>query len=96
VNIFCTTFRLCDEKEPFVTVLQEVGKLRIKSGCKESIISVSQASCTVMRNVTLKGGDLLTQNSTLHDCWEELGLKFNISQLSVDVKLNKRRLILTI
>jgi len=66
--------------------LQEVGKLRIKSGCKEFIILVLiQASCTVMCNVTLKG-DLLTQNSTLHDRWEELGLNFNISQLSVDVK----------
>ena len=79
MEIFCTTFRLCDEKETFVTVLQEVGKLRIKSGCKEFIISVMlQASFTLMRNITLKGGDLLTQNSTLHDCWEELGLKFNI------------------
>ena len=44
-----------------------------------------QASCTVMCNVTLQAGDLLTQSHTQHDWCEESSLKFNIIQLSVDV-----------
>jgi hypothetical protein len=42
-----------------------------------------------MSNVTLKGADLLTQNPTQHDCCEELGLKFNINQLSIHVKFKQ-------
>jgi hypothetical protein len=40
-----------------------------------------------MSDVTLKGGDLLTANSTQCNWCEELGLKFNIDQLCVDGKL---------
>jgi hypothetical protein len=47
------------------TVLQGVGKLRINSGCKGFTTSVLlQPSCTVMSYVSLRGGDLLTQNCT--------------------------------
>ena len=44
-----------------------------------------QASCTVMSNVTLQAGDLLTQSPTQHDWCEESSLKFNFIQLSVDL-----------
>jgi len=44
--------------------LQGVGKLRIYYGWKGFTTSVLlQASCIVMSDVTLKGGDLLTQNA---------------------------------
>jgi hypothetical protein len=56
---------LWGEGEPVDTVLQGVGKLRINFGCKGFTTSVLlQASCTVMSDVTVKGGDLLTQNCT--------------------------------
>jgi hypothetical protein len=42
-----------------------------------------------MSNVTLKGGDLLTQNPTQLDYCKESGVKFNISQLFVDVKFKQ-------
>ena len=42
-----------------------IGSLRINSAYKEFTTSVLlQASCTVLRDVTLRGGDLLTQNCT--------------------------------
>jgi len=56
---------LWGEEEPDGNVLLCVGGLRMKSGCKRFDTSVLlQASCTVMSDVTLKGGDLLTQNFT--------------------------------
>ena len=59
---------------------------KVSCGCKGFTTSVLlQASCTVMSNVTLQAGDLLTQSPTQHDCCEESSLKFNIIQLSVDV-----------
>jgi len=73
-----------------------IGKLRIKSGCKGFTLSLLlQASYRVIRNVTLKGGDLLTQNPNQQECCEEFILKFNIIQLFVDVKF-KQRVISTI
>jgi hypothetical protein len=58
-----TTLR--GEWEPVDTVLQGVGKLQGNCGCKGFTTSVLlQASCTVMSDVTVKGGDLLTQNCT--------------------------------
>ena len=58
-----TTMR--GEEDPVVTVLQGVGNLRVNTECKEFTTSVLlQASCVVMSDVTLKGGDLLTQNCT--------------------------------
>jgi hypothetical protein len=42
-----------------------IGNLCINSGCKVFTTSVLlKASCTAMSDVTLKGGDLLTQNCT--------------------------------
>ena len=67
--IYCATnsdtvTTLCDKQEPVDTVLQGVGKLRIYYGWKGFTTSVLlQASCIVMSDVTLKGGDLLTQNA---------------------------------
>ena len=53
------------EEDPVGIVLQGVGKLRINPECKVFITSVLlQVSCTVLSDVTLKGGDLLTQNCT--------------------------------
>jgi len=43
-----------------------------------------QASCTVISNVTLQKGDLLTQSTTQHDCRKESVLQFNFIQLSAD------------
>ena len=63
-----------------------IGKLRIDCGWKGFTASVLlEASCTVMSDVTLKGGNLLTQNCTSGTV--ELGLKFNVGRLCVDVKL---------
>jgi len=56
---------LWGEQEPVDTVLQGVGSLLISSECKGFTTSVLlQVSCTAMSEVTLKGGDLLTQNCT--------------------------------
>jgi hypothetical protein len=53
------TFGLCDEQEPVDS------NRRINFGCKVFTTSVLlQASCTAMSDVTLKVGDLLTQNCT--------------------------------
>jgi len=42
-----------------------IDKLRINSGCKEfNTLELLQAGCVVMSDVTLRGGDLLTQNCT--------------------------------
>jgi len=61
-----TMTSLWGEEEPDNIVLQGVGKLRINTGCKVFTTSVQlQASCTVTSDVTLKGGDLLTQNCTI-------------------------------
>jgi hypothetical protein len=80
---------LCDERGPVDTVLQGAGKLRISSGCKGfSTSALLQASFTVMSNVSFKG-DLLTQIPLQYDCCVELGLKFNLSHLSVDVKFKQ-------
>ena len=60
-----TVTTLWGEDEPLETLLQGVGKLRINSGCKVfTTFVLLQSSCTVMSDVTLKGGDLLTQNCT--------------------------------
>ena len=60
-----TVTTLSGEEEPVDNVLQGVGKLRINSECKVFNTSLLlQASCTAMSDVTLKGGDLLTQNYT--------------------------------
>ena len=56
---------LWGEEEPVGIALQGVGKMRINYECKGFIVSVLlQVSCTVLSDVTLKGEDLLTQNST--------------------------------
>ena len=55
---------LSDGNEPVNNVLQVIGNLLIKSGCKVFTASVLlQVSCTVMSDVTLQGADLLTQRS---------------------------------
>jgi len=55
---------LWGEEEP-VILSQGVGKLRLNYECNVLTTSVLlQASCTAMSDVTLKGGDLLTQNCT--------------------------------
>jgi len=60
-----TVTSLCGEGELNDNVLQGVGKLRINCECKVFTTSLLlQASCTLMSGVTLKGGDLLTQNCT--------------------------------
>jgi len=64
-----------------------IGKLQINTGCKVFNISVLlQASCTAISDVTLKEGDLLTQNCTSMTVVKKLALTFNIGQLYVDVK----------
>jgi len=56
---------LWGEKDPVGTVFQVVGKLRDNCGCKGVSTSVLLGtSCTATSNVTLHGGDLLTQNCT--------------------------------
>jgi len=80
-----TLTSLWGEEEP-VILLQGVSKLRLNYECNVLTTSVLlQVSCTVMSDVTLKGGDLLTK---LHqrDCCGDVGLKFNVGQLCVDVK----------
>ena len=59
MDLFCMTFRHCDN------TVGRRGKRRIDYGCNGFTASVLlQASCTVMSDVTLRGGDLLTQNCT--------------------------------
>jgi len=53
------TFRLCDN------TVGRRGKRRFDYGCDGFTTSVLlQASCTAVSDVTLRGGDLLTQNCT--------------------------------
>ena len=60
--------------------------LKVSCGCKGFTTSVlSQTSCTVVSNVTLQAGDLLTESPTQHEWCEESSLKFNIIKLSLDV-----------
>ena len=47
-----------------------------------------QANCIMMSIVTLKL-DSLTQNLTQHDCCEELCIKFIISQLFLDSRIQQ-------
>jgi len=76
----------CDEKETGGAVLKAVGELRINCGCKVFTTSLLlQASCTVISNVTLKVGDLLTQIPAQQDCCEKSVLQSNIVHLSSDV-----------
>ena len=64
-TILDTVTTLYDGNEPVNNVLQGIGNLLIKSGYKVFTTSVLlQVSCTVVSDVTLKGGDLLTQNCT--------------------------------
>ena len=64
-TILDTVTTLSDGNEPVNNVLQGIGNLLIKSGYKVFTTSVLlQVSCTVVSDVTLKGGDLLTQNCT--------------------------------
>ena len=69
-SVYCATIldtvtTLSDGDEPVNNVLQGIGNLIIKSGCKVFTASVLlQVSCTVMGDVTLQGADLLTQNCT--------------------------------
>ena len=65
-SVYCATpldtvTTLSDGNEPVNNVLQGIGNLLIKSGCK--VFTMLQVSCTVMSDVTLQGADLLTQNS---------------------------------
>lgn len=77
---------LCNEKEPVDITLQGIGKLHINSGCKGySTSALLQTSFTVVSNSSLKEGDLLTQIPLQYDCCEELGIKYNISNLSIDM-----------
>jgi len=64
-TILDTVTTLSDGNEPVNNVLQGIGNILIKSGCKVFTTSVLlQVSCTVMSDVTLHGADLLTQNCT--------------------------------
>ena len=75
-----TMTSLSDEKEPVVTVLEGVASCELTLGAKDLPLSVLlDANCTVMSDVTLKVGYLLTQNPTQSDRCEEFGLKVNIS-----------------
>jgi hypothetical protein len=80
---------LCDEKGPVDTVLQGAGELRINSGCKGfNTSALLQSSFTVMSNVPLNG-DFLTQIPLQYYCYVELGIKFNLSHLSLDVQFKQ-------
>ena len=67
-SVYCATTldtvtTLSDGNEPVNNVLQGIGNILIKAGCKVFTASVFlQVSCTVMSDVTLQGAYLLTQN----------------------------------
>ena len=67
-----------------------IGNRRTDCGWKGFTTSVLfQASCTVMSDVTFKKGDFNDTKLQQRDCCEELGLRFNVGQLCVDVKLEQ-------
>jgi hypothetical protein len=81
---------LCNEQDPTDVILGGVGKLHINTGCKGyTTTALLQTSLTITGNSTLKGGDLLTQIPLQYDCCEELGIKFNISNLPLELKFKE-------
>jgi hypothetical protein len=78
---------LCGEKEPIDVTLKGVGKLHMNSGCKGySSTALLQTSFTVTNNVSMKGGDLLTQIPLQIECCEDLNEKVNLSSIHLDMK----------
>lgn len=67
-------------------MVKGVGKITISPGCKGySVTAVLQANSLIVSNITKGGGSIISRIPLQYDCCEELGVRFNLSHVSLHV-----------
>ena len=77
---------LCHDNNPVDVRLKGVGKLQVYPGCKGYSTSSLLYGSSIVGNTSAQiTGDLVSQIDLQYACCEELGVKVNFSQLTVEV-----------
>ena len=81
---------LCQNENPVDVNFKGVGKLQIYKGCKGyGATAILYSSFNIGNTSTRVKGDFLSQVTLQYDCCEELGMKINLSKLTMDLTYKK-------